>query len=150
VIVLRSARADEAQALTELCVRSKSAWGYDREFIEACRGELTLTSETLQTSLVHVAEVGGHLAGVVQITPNGKIADLAKLFVEPFYFGSGVGRQLFAWAENTARTAGAALLVIESDPNAADFYRRMGAVDDGLAPSGSIPGRFIPRLRLKL
>ncbi|MGA7711873.1 MAG: GNAT family N-acetyltransferase [Rhizomicrobium sp.] len=124
-----------------------------------CRSNSLATSESRQIAnsegffsklLVHVAEVGGHLAGVVQITPNGKIADLAKLFVEPFYFGSGVGRQLFAWAENTARTAGAALLVIESDPNAADFYRRMGAVDDGLAPSGSIPGRFIPRLRLKL
>jgi len=41
-------------------------------------------------------------------------------------------------------------MVIESDPGAAPFYRRMGAVDDGVATSASIPGRTIPRLKLTL
>jgi len=39
---------------------------------------------------------------------------------------------------------------IESDPGAVAFYRRMGAVDDGVARSASIPGRLIPRLKLAL
>ena len=37
-------------------------------------------------------------------------------------------------------------LLIEADPDAAAFYRRMGARDCGLASSGSIHGRTPPRL----
>ena len=54
------------------------------------------------------------------------------------------------WAIGIAENAGAECMVIEADPGAAGFYRRLGAVDDGVAASGSIPGRFIPRLRLPL
>ena len=63
---------------------------------------------------------------------------------------TGPGRKLLDWAKATARAAGAPALVIEADPDAAEFYRRMGAVDDGVVPSGSIPGRLIPRLNLPL
>jgi hypothetical protein len=41
---------------------------------------------------------------------------------------------------------GAHRMAIEADPDAAPFYRRMGAKDSGFAPSGSIPGRMLPKL----
>jgi hypothetical protein len=41
---------------------------------------------------------------------------------------------------------GADRMVIEADPDAAPFYRRIGAKDCGLVPSGSIPGRMLPKL----
>jgi hypothetical protein len=37
-------------------------------------------------------------------------------------------------------------MVIEADPDAAPFYRKMGAKHCGFAPSGSIPGRVLPKL----
>jgi hypothetical protein len=40
--------------------------------------------------------------------------------------------------------------MVDADPYAAAFYRRCGAIDVGLVPSGSIPGRFLPRLRFLL
>ena len=40
---LRPARPDEADLLTELCLRSKAVWGYDDAFMRACRAELTLS-----------------------------------------------------------------------------------------------------------
>jgi len=40
--------------------------------------------------------------------------------------------------------------MVDSDPYAAPFYRRCGAIDVGLVPSDSIPGRLIPRLRFLL
>jgi hypothetical protein len=55
-----------------------------------------------------------------------------------------------AWAAGVARNMGATRLFIEADPDAAPFYRRMGAVDVGLAPSGSIPGRILPKLAVDL
>ncbi|MFM9861975.1 MAG: hypothetical protein ACKVRO_00070 [Micropepsaceae bacterium] len=57
---------------------------------------------------------------------------------------------LFTWVVDAARRLGSCTITIESDPGAAGFYRRMGARDAGLAPSGSIPGRFLPLLKLDL
>ena len=150
MLTLRAPRPDEAIALTELCLRSKAVWGYDEHFMEACREELTITPEKMNSSYFQIAESDGRLLGVAQIALNGKIAELSSLFVEPAQLGCGAGRQLFDWAKRTARGAGAAHLVIEADPYAAGFYRRMGAIDAGTVPSGSIPGRMIPLLRLSL
>ena len=147
---LRRPRPNEAKTLTDLCLRSKAVWGYDQEFMKACRDELTLTSDLIRSSQLQVAEDDGLLVGVAQVTVRGDVVVLDKLFVEPKRLRSGAGRKLFDWATSTARRTNAVAIVIESDPGAAAFYRRMGAVDDGVAPSASIPGRFIPRLKLAL
>jgi GNAT superfamily N-acetyltransferase len=147
---LRGPRCDEAAILTELCIRSKAVWGCDEEFMLACRGELTLTASIMQSSSLQVAEVDGHLVGEAQVTVQGELAELNKLFIEPTHLRSGAGKALFEWATTVVRDAGAATMVIEADPDAAGFYRRMGAVDKGIASSGSIPGRLLPRLELRL
>ena len=147
---LRPARFDELAALTELCLRSKAVWGYDEAFMRACRAELALAPRDLQTSRIQIAERNGNVIGVAQVSVAGSAASLDKLFVEPDILRSGAGRRLFEWAAATAREQGARTLVIEADPGAAPFYRRMGAHDDGFAPSGSIPGRMLPRLKLDL
>jgi hypothetical protein len=41
-------------------------------------------------------------------------------------------------------------MIIEADPDAAPFYRLMGARHTGFAPSQSIPGRMLPRLLMEL
>lgn len=150
MLALRPARLEEGSALTELCLRSKAIWGYDDAFMRACRKELTVTPTTLMAFQVQVAELDGRLAGVAEVKSGGETAQLEKLFVEPTMLRTGVGRKLLDWAKATARAAGATTLVIEADPRAAEFYRRMGSVDDGLVPSGSIPGRLIPKLNLRL
>ena len=150
MLALRPARPEEGAELTELCLRSKAVWGYDDAFMAACRKELTLTPASIRASQVQVAELDGRLAGVAEVKSAGRTAQLEKLFVEPAMLRTGTGRKLLDWAIATTRAAGATALVIEADPDAAEFYRRMGAVDDGLVPSGSIPGRLIPRLNLPL
>lgn len=39
-ITIRRARLDERQVLTELALRSKAHWGYDRVFLDRARPEL--------------------------------------------------------------------------------------------------------------
>jgi GNAT superfamily N-acetyltransferase len=150
--------------LIDLCLRSKAVWGYDEEFMQACRGDLTLdegfmqacrgdltlTASLIRPSYVRVAEIRERLVGVAQVNVKEELAELDKLFIEPTRLRSGAGKALFEWAVTIARDAGAVTMVIDADPNAAGFYRRMGAVDDGMAPSGTIPGRFVPRLKLWL
>lgn len=143
---LRSAHEADLAQLSDLCFRSKAVWGYDAAFMEACRAELTLVAADLDESSVQVAESGGRIVGVVQVAVTDDEGSLEKLFVEPELMRTGAGRLLFAWAAEAARKQGARTLAIESDPGAADFYRRMGARDAGVAPSGSVEGRWLPRL----
>ena len=147
---LRPAINTELAELSELCMRSKAVWGYDAAFMEACRAELAITAEKLEASLVEVAELDGKIAGVARLVVAGESAELAALFVEPELQGAGVGRALFEWAVTQCRARDISTMVIEADPGAAPFYRLMGARDAGTVPSGSIPGRVLPRLELSL
>ncbi|WP_173934629.1 GNAT family N-acetyltransferase [Chelativorans sp. Marseille-P2723] len=144
---LRQARRDEGDALTALCLRSKAAHGYDDTFIAACREELTV--DPASPGLI-VAELDGTAVGLAQISTGGEEAELDKLFVEPAFHGRGIGRALLESAAAKAAKSGAQALVLDSDPGAAAFYERMGAVVTGRSRSGSIPGRLLPRLRLEV
>ena len=144
--ILRGPTVEELPALSALCLRSKAVWGYDNDFMEACRRELTIEPRELGSTSIAVAEKDGKIVGVAQIKVAGSEADLLKLFVEPTTLRSGVGQTLFVWATDHAISKGANRLVIEADPDAVPFYRRMGAEDCGFAQSGSIAGRMLPKL----
>jgi GNAT superfamily N-acetyltransferase len=150
VIQLRDARQNELAALSELCLRSKAVWGYDHAFMMACRTELTLRPDELQSTHLQVAIRDCTVVGLAQVKVTGTDADLLKLYVEPALLGSGVGRLLFAWATARARGLGAVRMIIAADPGAAAFYEHIGARHAGLAPSQSIPGRMLPRLQIDL
>ena len=118
--------------------------------MEACRGELSFGLRDLELTPIAVAEHDGRLIGVAQLKVVDDEADLLKLFVEPSVLRSGAGKALLAWATDVAKKLGAKRLSIEADPDAAPFYRRMGAYDVGQAPSGSVPGRMLPKLAMNL
>ena len=141
---------DELSSLSDLCFRSKAVWGYDEEFMEACRGELSFAPRDLASTSIAVAEHDGKPIGVAQVKVVDDEADLLKLFVEPDVLHSGIGKALFAWATDVAKKLGARRMTIDADPDAAPFYRRMGAYDVGHAPSGSVPGRMLPKLAINL
>jgi GNAT superfamily N-acetyltransferase len=146
---VRPARAEEAAALTELCIRSKAYWGYDPEFMRQAATALTVTSATIDNGRVLVAEDrDSGLLGIAAVGPmqsEGRF-DLALLFVEPSAIGTGVGRTLFAAAVHLVRSQGGRSLSILADPFAAPFYQRMGAIEIGEAPSDAIAGRSLPLL----
>jgi GNAT superfamily N-acetyltransferase len=149
-LALRAPAMDELPGLGDLCARSKAVWGYHEKFIEACRAELSFNARDLLLTQIAVAEENERVIGVAQVKVVESEAELLKLFIDPAALRNGVGKVLFAWAANTARMIGARRLLIEADPDAAPFYRRMGARDAGLAPSGSIAGRMLPKLVLEL
>jgi GNAT superfamily N-acetyltransferase len=150
VIELRDVQQDELKSLSELCLRSKAVWGYDDAFMTACRTELTLRPDELQSTHLQVAERDTMVVGLAQVKVIGADAELLKLFVEPALLRSGVGRLLFNWAAARARGLGAVRMIIEADPGAAPFYERMGAYHAGFAPSQSIPGRLLALMQMEL
>lgn len=147
---LRPANRDEANVLTDLCLRSKAVWGYDAAFMAACRAELTITARDFERSQIQIAVLDGRVVAMAQLAQHGRIADIDKLFVDPDALRSGAGRELFAWCVEAARAAGAVMLTVVADPDAAGFYRRMGMMEDGKERSGSIPGRMLPKFSMGL
>ena len=149
-LTIRAPTIDELSDLSDLCFRSKAVWGYDVEFMDACRAELSFEPRDLELTPIAVAEHDGKPIGVAQVKVVDDEADLLKLFVEPSALRSGTGKALLVWATDVAKKLGSTRLIIEADPNAAPFYRRMGAYDVGQAPSGSVPGRMLPKLAMNL
>jgi N-acetylglutamate synthase-like GNAT family acetyltransferase len=150
---VRLARVEEAPALSELCVRSKAAWGYDEAFMVLARVALEVRPEQIAAGDVWVATAAdGGVAGIVALGPGEEpdTLDLDKLFVEPQRIRTGVGCVLLARAIIEARRRGADRLTILSDPYAAGFYERNGARWIDEAPSDAIPGRSLPLYEIRL
>ena len=128
---------------------SKAHWGYTPQQMAVFQSELSFTPETLLERRPHVLEEAGQVVALYTLLGDGPEIELEHLFVHPDHLGRGHGRRLFHHACQVARAAGAVALTIKSDPNAAGFYRAMGALATGEIPS-SIPGRSIPTFRFAL
>ncbi|HSI00485.1 MAG TPA: GNAT family N-acetyltransferase [Reyranella sp.] len=140
-IVVRVARAGEAQALTALSVRAKAHWGYDETFMRLSQASLTVSDADIAAGRVLVAERDGLIFGTAKVAADG---ELDMMFVDPPAMNRGVGRVLFQASVVLARRLGARRMPILADPNAAPFYERMGARLVAHAPSDAIPGRILP------
>lgn len=143
----RNAVKRDADVLTALALRSKGHWGYPASFLDRCRGELTVTPEDLENETAHyvVAETDGVVTGFYGVTQtDGESCELEALFVEPSLIGTGIGRLLLQNALQEAFNRGGSARVVQSDPNAAAFYRACGGREIGRRQSDSIPGRYLP------
>jgi GNAT superfamily N-acetyltransferase len=123
-------------------------WGYDADFLAACRQELTVESEQCDGIRVTVAERAHDLLGYYRLAGSPPRGELAHLFVDPRMIGQGIGRLLLDDALSRARTLAMEWLMINADPNAEVFYLHANAVLVGTVPSRSAPGRVLPRLEL--
>lgn len=149
-VLIRPARATEAELLSALALRSKAHWGYDAEFLEACEEELTVVAGEVAERRAMVADRDGEILGFTTLEGQPPTGVLGMMFVEPQAIGQGVGRLLFEHTVAVARELGFTRLTIDADPHAEPFYRAMGAVRAGSAPSGSLAGRMLPRMIVSL
>jgi len=149
-LCIRPARADEAEALTDLSLRSKAFWDYDAGFLARCRAVMTVKARNIQSHPHYVAELDGRIAGFYGFEPEGAGVGLDYLFVETDLVGRGIGRALWRHAVDTARRLGHPALIVVSDPNAEGFYLKMGCRRIGTRPSELETGRRLPLLRFAL
>ncbi len=147
---IRPAAPSEGLLLTGIAHRSKAHWGYDDDFIATCREELTISAEFIRTHSVFVLE-DESVVGFYSLEPDGRQrVELEHLYVDPRHIGKGLGKRLFERACTTAASEGFRTMLVQSDPHAERFYRKMGARRIGKRPSGSIPGRDLPLLEVDL
>ena len=148
---IRRARPSEAGALGELALRSKGYWGYDADFLAACRDDLALSPDDIATSMVYVHDERDAALGYYRLLllDDGR-AELDALFVDPAAMGHGVGKRLWQHAVATATTLGCTEICLQSDPQAEGFYLAMGAERAGESESTVMPRRMLPVMRLRL
>lgn len=147
-MTLRRARPDEADVLSELALAAKAHWGYDEAFMASVRDELTFSPDEVARRHVVVGELDGAVIGFYTVDGEPPRGALGDLWLSPDHIGTGLGRVLWQHAMATAAAAGFDHLDIDADPFAEGFYLRMGAERIGEVPSGSIPGRMLPQLRV--
>lgn len=153
IVHLRRARAQDAAGLTGLSLRSKRSNGYDDAFMDACRKEMTITPDHISDREFEywVAEAG-IMCGCACL--HAKAASVTGevhcLYIEPGWQGRGIGRLLWLKLLDRARANNLQHLCLDADPNAVGFYEALGFATIGDAPSGSIKGRRLPRMKISL
>jgi GNAT superfamily N-acetyltransferase len=145
-MVIRHAFPWDADWLSALARRAKGSWGYPQEWLDAWADELTLTSDYISTHRVFIAEQDGQAVGVCALEDHFDHWALEHVWVEPAHHGSGVGKLLVLEAVSVARSNRNDPITVKSDPNAAGFYEKLGAVkvDEVPAPAPGSPDRMLP------
>lgn len=149
---LRKALPKDAETLSALALRSKAHWGYSQAFMDQCKEELRVSALDIEKSSVDytIGEIEGAIVGYMGVAQLAKNAyELDALFVDPAFFGKGIGRELLEHALESVCTHKDWSLIVQSDPNAANFYRACGGLKIGESESSSVAGRLLPLFRFK-
>ncbi|HET7622952.1 MAG TPA: GNAT family N-acetyltransferase [Gemmatimonadaceae bacterium] len=151
----RRATSRDAPRLTALAREAKAHWGYPADWLDVWRDALTITPDYIERHTVLVASLKSEtraVIGMCALEDRETRWELAHLWVAPCAHGIGVGRALVEQALTIAsqRRPGSVVRV-ESDPNAAGFYRRVGAREVGAvpAPMTGDPARTLPVFELR-
>lgn len=125
---IRPARVEEVDLLNALTGRSCLHWGYEPSFLDWEPEAITVTDELVRGAATYVLEEDGRVVGYYALTDEPPTMTLDKLFVDADQIGTGRGKRLWLHALATAGALGATELAFAADPNAAPFYRAMGAI----------------------
>ena len=149
-MIVKASRKD-AEALTELALKSKAHWGYSKKQIESWRADLTVTEEMFDKWTVFKYMEDVEIAGfcILNLNEDSDQAILEFLFVLPKYIGKRIGARLLRHAVYIASNQNRKVMNLEADPYAEPFYTKHGFQIIGKAKS-SIPNRFLPVMEKEL
>ena len=123
---IRRVLPEEAEKLTQIALAAKRHWGYPERWIEIWTPELTYDADYFVQNKSWVAEMDHGLVAFYTLLEKNGTVWLENLWVMPELIGKGIGKELFLHAVDLARQRGYKILQLESDPNAAGFYEKMG------------------------
>jgi len=147
-VKVRRALPNESQVLSELALRAKSLWGYSEAQLASWSSDLCISPESITSEPTFVIEAEDCVAGVVQLGTNSSPWTVEHLWVHPSLGRRGIGGQLLRHALRFAHEHGQSQLTIDADPQAENFYARLGALKVGevAAPIDGQPTRVRPQL----
>jgi GNAT superfamily N-acetyltransferase len=145
-ISIRSAVAAEQRALEELQFRASVHSTRYADVLRAHPDAIEIPPWQFEDGLVRVAHDGGSVVGfAVLLAPVDGSCELDAIFVEPDRMGTGIGRMLIDDAVERARGWSALRIEVVANPDAVDFYERLG-----FAGNDEVATRFGPGRRMHL
>jgi len=145
-VAIREAKIAEANFLSELAVRSKSFWPYDKDFIKDAVDDLTLNPKHIKNGMVFVYEQENKVVGYYGFCVDEE-PEMICLFVEPEFIGKGIGAELWRHSVAFAKKQGWSKFKIVADPYAAEkFYFKVGCKQIGEFQSPVRRNRKLPLL----
>lgn len=143
---IKKAIPSDAEKLSDLTIRSKSYWKYGDDQIEKWKSELTITSAYILTSEVYNLFEGNKLmAYYAYFSLDEERVKLDNMFIHPDFIGRGFGNLLMNDFIDRARRQGYKKVELDADPNAEEFYKKLGFKSIGKVQS-SIKNRFLPTM----
>jgi len=134
----------DANDLTKLTFSSKSYWGYSKEQMEQWKDDLTVTTAYINRNEVYKLTDNNKLIGYYSFYKlDDKKVKLDNIFIAPEFIGKGYGNFLMRDFFDRMQFGGAQKVVLESDPNAEQFYQKLGFKVIGQKQT-SIKDRFLP------
>lgn len=126
MITIQKVNPDDAERLSRIAYAAKAHWGYPAAWMEEWREIFTFTRGYFETNESWAAVLDDKPVAFCTLQERNGIAWIENLWVLPEYMGKGIGKQLFVHVIKIARERGFNKLQLESDPNAAGFYARLG------------------------
>lgn len=149
-MIIEKANITDNEILTSITKKSKAYWGYSAEQIQKWNKNLTISQDYIRDNntfkLVDNDLIVGYYSYVFE---NEKIAKLDNLFILPEHIGRGFGKYLFLDFLNRIKETEIEKITLDSEPNAEQFYTKMGFVKVGEFET-SIKNRFMPIMEMKL
>lgn len=133
--LIRNARIEEAEFLSDLTMRSKAYWGFDSDFLERCRPHLKIDQDYISSWPIIVMESDQKIIGYFSLKIINGEPRLDNLWIEPNSIRKGYGSILFDKAIATAKEMGWSYFRMAVDHFALGFYTSKGAKEIGVVPS---------------
>lgn len=152
-IKIRDAVLSDIEAIRELCRESKAYWGYDDDFMTKFMNQYHITAENIRNNTFKLFFDFERLVGFYAFAMNKNEAiplSLEDFFIHPDYIGQGIGKMMWLNCIDFVKSIGKDEFILESDPNAADFYKKMGCIQVRTRESPIMKNRFVPILKYKI
>lgn len=147
---IEKASINDYEILTQITKKSKAHWGYSNEQIEIWSPYLTVSKEYIKTNSVYNLQIEDMIVGYYSFFHESEnIIKLDNLFVLPEFIGKGLGKILMSDFLKRLKNQGIQKVVLNSEPNAEDFYAKFGFVKVGQIET-SIKDRYLPIMELKI
>lgn len=149
-MIIKKANPNDHKILTEITKKSKAHWGYSEEQIEIWSQFLTVSKEYIETKSVYNLIVVDQIVGYYSFFHESEnTIKLDNLFVLPEFIGKGFGKMLVNDFLVRMKSNDAQIVILNSEPNAEDFYIKFGFVKVGQMET-SIKDRYLPIMELEI
>lgn len=139
---IRKATLNDKNILTKIAFAAKGYWGYSDDFLGKLKDDLTVTDEDIYKKAIFLIEESGEIKAFYSL--NVEAQKLESLFVHPTYIGKGYGKILWNDILCKAKEYQLDKFQFEAEPNAYEFYRKLGAKKVCDIQSSIVLGRTYP------